>query len=283
MTCSATGVATLGQYSNVARATGDSPGGQTIADEDLSHYIGIEGPPSTPGIDLEKATNGHDADQPTGPQIPVGDPVIWTYVIANTGQVPLTNITLMDNRLGDILSSCPGTSLAVGTSMTCTMTGIATLCQYSNVARAEGDAPDGETIADEDLSHYIGIREGEFGCTLGYWKNHLASWPATGYSPQDSVGAVFAGTTPWPDVATSSLLDALKFGGGKGVEGAVRNLMKQAVAALLNATHPNVAYPLTWGEVISRVDGALASNDRQTILRLAEMLDRDNNLGCPLN
>jgi hypothetical protein len=190
---------------------------------------------------------------------------------------------LTDFPLGDI--TCPSTTLAVGASMTCTATGVAVEGQYRNVGRATGDAPDGQTIADEDLSHYLGIEEtpGELGCSQGYWKNHPGSWPATGYSPQDAVGNIFAGTIPWPDVATSSLGEALDFGGGGGVEGAVRNLMRQAVAALLNAAHPNVPYPLTVGEVISMVDSALASADRQTILRLKDVLDEYNNFGCPLD
>jgi len=40
-----------------------------------------------PSIDIEKATNGEDADNPTGPLIPVGDTVTWTYVVTNTGNV----------------------------------------------------------------------------------------------------------------------------------------------------------------------------------------------------
>ena len=46
-----------------------------------------------PDIDIEKATNGEDADTPTGPEIPVGGAVEWTYVVTNTGNVDLTNVT----------------------------------------------------------------------------------------------------------------------------------------------------------------------------------------------
>ena len=39
-------------------------------------------------IDVEKATNGQDADQAPGPEIPVGDPVTWTYGVTNVAGAP---------------------------------------------------------------------------------------------------------------------------------------------------------------------------------------------------
>ena len=121
------------------------------------------------------------------------------------------------------------------------------------------------------------------GCTPGYWKNHLDSWPPTGYSPEQSVPSVFAEANAYPEAAAASLLDALNFGGGGGVAGAVRNLLRASVAALLDAAHPGVSYPRTPANVISLVDAALATGDRDTMLDLAAELDADNNLGCPLN
>ena len=47
-----------------------------------------------PSIDIEKATNGHDADSPTGPEVTVGDAVSWTYVVTNTGEVALANVVV---------------------------------------------------------------------------------------------------------------------------------------------------------------------------------------------
>ncbi|GAW87792.1 hypothetical protein bplSymb_SCF17501P001 [Bathymodiolus platifrons methanotrophic gill symbiont] len=48
-----------------------------------------------PGIDIEKLTEGVDADDPAAgdaPQINAGDPVKWTYIVTNTGELPLENI-----------------------------------------------------------------------------------------------------------------------------------------------------------------------------------------------
>jgi hypothetical protein len=116
------------------------------------------------------------------------------------------------------------------------------------------------------------------GCSLGYWKNHTGSWQ--GYFPTDTVGDVFEIGGSFADV---TLLEALSFGGGPGVDGAKKILLRQAVAALLNAAHPDVSYPRTEAQVIAAVKAQLASETRSAILALAGELDVDNNLGCPLN
>jgi len=85
------------------------------------------------------------------------------------------------------------------------------------------------------------------------------------------------------DGKDDTLLDALNYNGGSGRTGAARILLRAAVAALLNAASPNVDYPRTPAEVITSVNVALTSNSRSTMLTLAAELDRDNNLGCPLN
>jgi hypothetical protein len=118
------------------------------------------------------------------------------------------------------------------------------------------------------------------GCTPGYWKNHLGSWPPTGYSPGQSVGSVFA-AGGFPSLASGTLLDALQGGGGPGTLGAAQILLRAAVAALLNAAHPGVDYSMSASGVISAVNAALASNDRDTMLALATLLDGLNNAGCP--
>jgi hypothetical protein len=65
------------------------------------------------------------------------------------------------------------------------------------------------------------------------------------------------------------------------VLGAAQILLRQAVAAVLNA-RAGIGYPLTVQQVINEVNTALASCDRDTILAEASRLDTFNNLGCPL-
>jgi hypothetical protein len=120
------------------------------------------------------------------------------------------------------------------------------------------------------------------GCTPGYWKNHLDSWPPAGYSPNQALSTVFSagglGT-----LASNTLLQALKFGGGSTLTAKKQILLRAAVASLLNAAHPGVDFGMTAAEVTAAVNAALASNNATTILALATRLDRANNAGCPLN
>jgi uncharacterized cupredoxin-like copper-binding protein len=56
--------------------------------------------PQDPGIDIEKATNGVDADDAnTGdaPQVAPGELVTWTYKVTNTGNVDLDNVMVTDD------------------------------------------------------------------------------------------------------------------------------------------------------------------------------------------
>lgn len=128
-------------------------------------------------IVVEKATNGEDADDPTGPIVEVGQPITWTYFVRNTGGLVLENVLLTDDNgtpndsSDDFPITCrdgngapvtpltlqPGKSnLDLG--LTCEATGIAISGQYGNVATVTGIAdPSGETVTNSDPSHYLGL------------------------------------------------------------------------------------------------------------------------------
>ncbi|MDD1759884.1 MAG: choice-of-anchor E domain-containing protein, partial [Methanothrix sp.] len=148
----ATGTAAPGQYENLGNVTGKTPINQTVADEDPSHYFG-----QNPGISLVKRTNGDDANNATGPYIPVGDTVTWTYLVTNTGNVNLTNVTVTDNVTG-VVGTIP--LLLPGEIRTLTATGPASSGQYANLGNATGTPPVGDDVSDEDPSHYFGQNPG---------------------------------------------------------------------------------------------------------------------------
>lgn len=91
-------------------------------------------------------------------------------------------------------------------------------------------------------------RGGE-GCTPGYWKqkHHYDSWAT--YLPTQLFGSVFANAFPG-----MTLGKALAQGGG-----GVKALGRHTVAALLNAASPDVDFPLTTAQVISKFNAANSS------------------------
>lgn len=101
------------------------------------------------------------------------------------------------------------------------------------------------------------------GCTPGYWRNHLADWPPTGYYPDDIFDVVF-GTSYFS--ATYDLYDAIWQGGG-----GVNRLARHGTAALLNAAHPGVNYPYSVAQVIAWVQAGVA-----------DPLAQANELGCSI-
>lgn len=110
-------------------------------------------------VKLVKSTNGQDANSAPGPKIDIGSPVTWQYVVTNTGSVPLTNVAVVDDR--GVVVSCGGqTTLAVGQSMTCTGTGVATAGQYTNVGTVTAASTLGP-VTDSDPSNYFGQVPGE--------------------------------------------------------------------------------------------------------------------------
>jgi hypothetical protein len=105
-------------------------------------------------VTIVKSTNGEDANDAPGPTVMVGSPVAWQYVVTNTGTVSLTDVQIVDDR--NVTVNCAGrTTLAVGESMTCTGSGVATAGQYKNVGTVTAAWSAG-TVTDSDASHYFG-------------------------------------------------------------------------------------------------------------------------------
>ncbi len=117
----------------------------SVADDDPSAYWGI---PSTVGVDIEKDTNGDQADTTAGPTIPTGGAVTWTYVIENTGELPIMPATVADSdaavtvvcaaSLADAGGDNVINVFLPGESITCTATGVATAGAYANTATVSG-------------------------------------------------------------------------------------------------------------------------------------------------
>ena len=130
---------------------------------------------------------------------------------------------------------------------------------------------------------------GAEGCTPGAWKNRLlriGAWGPTGYTPGQSVASVFASAagvdSEGTDLGSVSLLEALSLQGGDSFGEKVEILLRAATAAVLNAAHPGVDYPMTESAVIDAVNDAIDSGDPQIVVDVAADLDTNNNLGCDI-
>lgn len=152
MTCTATGTAALGQYANLGMVTGVIARVQVSA-TDPSHYFGF---PTADQVAIEKATEGVDADLPSGPALLIGDPVHWTYVVTNTGKETLSSIAVVDDQ--GVMVSCPGNTLGAGESMTCTASGTVVAGQYANLGTVTASLPTGGMVVAADPSHYFGAQ-----------------------------------------------------------------------------------------------------------------------------
>ena len=151
-----------------------------------------------------------------------------------------------------------------------------------SLRRASGPPPGGTPIYDSRCTLVwvvVDYTPSDYeGLSHGYWKNHPGDWAATGYSTSDTLESVF-------DIPDSfglddyTLLEALNFPGGDTLAEKAQILLRNAVASLLNAAHPNINYQLTVAEVIEDVNDALATEDADIMLDLEAILDGYNNLG----
>jgi hypothetical protein len=124
------------------------------------------------------------------------------------------------------------------------------------------------------------------GCTPGFWKNleqHGDEW--TGLSPTDTLEDVFdvPDGLGIDDVTLIQALgppadDALN---GDGPNGAYQ-LLRHAIAGILNANHPDVDYPFSAAEIIALTNAALLTGDKDTINAQKDEFADANEAGCPL-
>ncbi|MEZ4714130.1 MAG: GEVED domain-containing protein [Caldilineaceae bacterium] len=147
-------------YENVARVTVSIANITAAADEDSSHFCNPPPPPPVVEIRIKKAVNGWDADSAPGPVIIEDTPLLWTYVITNTGTVALEQIVVKDDKIDPTTIQCPASTLAPGQSMTCETAKDrykAVVGFQQNLGTVTAQSASGASASDGDFAHYLGI------------------------------------------------------------------------------------------------------------------------------
>ncbi len=107
----------------------------------------------TPSLSVVKTTNDVHYDEAPGALVTAGDTVEWSYVVTNTGNTTLNDVSLSDafadgsGTTGELTPTSEDTGpLAPGESRTFTATGTAVAGQYENTVTATGTAVDDEGV-----------------------------------------------------------------------------------------------------------------------------------------
>ncbi|PXA84069.1 hypothetical protein DMC25_17185, partial [Caulobacter sp. D4A] len=171
-----------GQLENTATADSNQTGPDTDdatvpvlqrASIDIEKYVSIDG-----------GATWDDADNPMGPIATSGANVMFKFVVANTGNVTLTNASVTDSVF-DLNGAAAGTARALGTlgvgaSTEFQISASWTAGQHVNDATASGSYSGGP-VSDHDLAYYYGLIDTVGTRTPGFWlsPNGLTFWDGT--------------------------------------------------------------------------------------------------------
>ncbi len=151
-----TAATAAGTYPNTATASGVYSGTTYNSQPSSAEYI----VGALPSIDVEKyvsvdgGTTWQDADTTPGPYMSSGTNPQFKFVVINTGNTALSSISLSDSDFN--LSGCtvPST-LAIGDSFECVITGSWASGQHTDTATASGSYAD-TPYSDTDDANYFG-------------------------------------------------------------------------------------------------------------------------------
>ena len=175
--------ADAGTLTNTATVT-DRVGGTNTANASVTVVI------PNPSISLDKQAgaivdgdgNGHD----------VGDTIAFTFLVTNTGNVPLSSVGVSDPTVGAV--TCPPGVLAPGGSKTCTATYALTQANVNagvlnNTATASGTSSGGTTVTATDNTSTTITRTATL--TLDKQAGPIVDGDANGHDVGDTIAYTF--------------------------------------------------------------------------------------------
>jgi hypothetical protein len=156
MTCDASAVARLGEFSSVGQVTARA-GTVVVGDSDPIYYH-VREEPRIHHLALAVTVNGRDTDSPPGPSIAVGQSVRLGYAITYTGNNIVYNVTIQGPSVPGSLLSCNGDRiLNAGETLVCAATVTAAAGQYAAAVTAVSWDANGRRVTAEDRAYYFGM------------------------------------------------------------------------------------------------------------------------------
>ncbi len=144
---------------NVATVTGITTNAEIVSANDTATVIVI----INPAITIDKTANASVVNY--------GESVRYNYNVANTGNVPLSNVTVSDDKCAHVY--CPKNILSAGESMTCNCTVVLTQTT-TNIANVTGNYSG--TIVSATANATVNVTPGQRTemRTIGFWKHQFA-------------------------------------------------------------------------------------------------------------
>ncbi|MFW6773799.1 beta strand repeat-containing protein [Nocardioides sp. CPCC 205120] len=139
-----------GAVVNVATAQGVDPDGDEVESNEDSTSTPVQVP--APSVALDKRA-GAPVDVNSSGITDAGDTIAYTFVVSNTGNVPLSSVAITDPLVSGLV--CPAGVLAVGGSVTCTAAPYVITRDdvdagsVENTATAGAVDPDGDPVASD--------------------------------------------------------------------------------------------------------------------------------------
>jgi uncharacterized repeat protein (TIGR01451 family) len=156
MICTASAVAELGEFASTGRVTARA-GEAVVRDSDPVYYH-VRLAPRVNRLTVEVSVNGREADDPTGPSLPVGRQAHFVYVVTYHGNNRVYNVTVQDPFVPASLLSCDGDgTLDKGETLRCTATVPVMAGQYASLVTVVSWDADGRRVTAEDPVHYYGM------------------------------------------------------------------------------------------------------------------------------
>ncbi|BCW11871.1 hypothetical protein NtRootA4_29340 [Arthrobacter sp. NtRootA4] len=139
---------TAGKVLNTATAQGTDPRNQPVVSNEDSTETPVSAP--APSLSIEK-TAGTPVDKNNSGITDAGDTIAYTFVVTNTGNIPLHDVKVNDPKIGSV--TCEKNALSPGESISCTgdasyvVTDMDELHgSVDNTATSTGTDPDGDPV-----------------------------------------------------------------------------------------------------------------------------------------